>query len=460
MTMQKVKILKRLGNIMALSMFLCFSACGAGRESTGNRDDTSNSGSALPLPEEYADYQKEVGDVMFREKEDVADTQNNTVIQDVDIRIYNYGPSILQEGENIRHAYYCSNKYTDPNNPSLDIDGDDFVTDYVAYRKGIKHNGEWYWSDKSYLTGPIIGSPTEGEHNCDPNVIKGKFRYDGASYSYLMAYLACSTRDNQYNHVSLAVANAPEGPWVKCGKINPFREYSDEGVPENMKKSSYLWGYGQASMISVDKKGRVLMFYSAIKPFYNASGEYWVHKTTTTVERWNLSDIENPEMEFQAESMPNVGIKRFDKQISSVTNGDYAYDPLKNRIYFVGDGEVIGGLGASGAPVAWVENKSKTGGTEIGDVFKEYGSDEWSDKGLQWNMVGYAHPADAYHYTTAHNSAVIRDEYGWLPYSGKIEVAITGGLNETTYPKVFPNAKDSNYIWSFRILRKTLKTEE
>lgn len=439
---------KILSIMMACSMLFAISSCGEG--SGGSSDSTRT-----PLPEEYADYKKEVGDVMFWEKEDTVDTVNNTVSPDVDIRIYNYAPTILQEGENIRHVYYCSNKYTAPNNASLDIDGDDFVTDYVAYRKGIKHDGEWYWSQKEYLMGPILGSSTEGEHNCDPNVIKGEFKYAGETYSYLMAYLACSRRDNQYNHISLAVANAPNGPWVKCTAVNPFREYTDTGVPEEMKKSSYLWGNGQASMVSVDKKGRVLIFYSAIKPFYVSSGDYWQHKTTTTVERWDLSNINNPIMEFQVESMPNTGIKRFDKRISSVTNGDYAYDSIKNRIYFVGDGQVVDGLGASGAPIAWVENKNKTNATEVGDVFKEYTSSEWSNSGVHWNTIGYANPSDTQHYTTAHNTAIIRDEYGWLLESDKIEVAITGAATEATYPQIYPNAKDANYIWSFRILRKS-----
>lgn len=125
-------------------------------------------------------------------------------------------------------------------------------------RKGVKIKDEWFWSPKKYVLSPlkrqnVSESDTEGQQVCDPNVIKGEFTYDGESFGYLMAYLACNTRNNEYNHVCLAVAKTAEGPWKRCDKINPLLKYTSDNVPAELR-STYQWGYGQASMISVVKR--------------------------------------------------------------------------------------------------------------------------------------------------------------------------------------------------------------
>ena len=261
-------------------------------------------GSKVPAPPEG--YVKEYGENMFWENEDTPD--DGFILQNTDIQIYNYCPSVLQEDENTRYVYYCSNRYStgetkqfewsgvSPNQQGSYTDfvnevGDNTITDYIAYRKGVKVGGEWYWSEKQYVLSPTPGSLTEWEQVCDPNVVKGEFFYNGEQYSYLMAYLACATRDNTYNHVCLAVANSPAGPWKKSEDINPLIRYSSDGVPDLIKENTYLWGYGQASMINLDKKGDVLMFYSSICPVQYRSSGAWGHATDTTVTRFDLSDL-------------------------------------------------------------------------------------------------------------------------------------------------------------------------
>ena len=421
-----------------------------------------------PLPEEYSSYKKEVGGVMFWEKEDTV--YENAIDPSIDIHIYNYCPSVIQVDEKTRYVYYCSNRYSTDKlkdfsylGASLvqkgdykdyyDEVGDNRITDYVACRKGILHNGEWYWSEKSYLLGPTLGSMTEGEQTCDPNVVKGSFKYKGKTYPYLMNYLACSTRDNTFNHICLAVAEDPMGPWIKCDSVPPLREYTIDGVPENML-STYLWGYGQASMISIDKKGKVLMFYSSICPKYNSDGQYWNHSTTTIIEKWNLSDLENPVLEKTYGGLPVAGITRHDKQVGLLTNGDYAYDPVTNRIYAIFDSEMDRFGNTSGAPVAYLENLFNSQKTEIGGVFN---STSWgtAEGQIHWNMVGNAHISDYNNYTTTHNTAIIRDAYGWIANPNQIEVAVTGALSQQKYVEKYPGGKPSDYLWSYRIHRVT-----
>lgn len=412
-------------------------------------------------------YVKESAGNMFWEKEDVV-TGNGIVTPDMSIRIYNYAPSIFQEDENTRYAYYCSNRYTIGKMEGenfMDEKGNNQVTDYIAFRKGVKVDGEWYWSEKSYVISPITlngksNHEYEGTQTCDPNVIKGEFKYRNKIYPYLMAYLACSTRDNQFNHICLAVAEKPEGPWRRCSDINPLVKYTTDGVPEDML-GTYLWGYGQASMISVDKKGRVLMFYSAIKPFQSSSGTWW-HGTLTTVARYDFSDLNNVKREFFCEQMPTTGILRLSKdartekvtQVETVTNGDYAYDPTNNMIYGITDGSFNAKFAYGAAPVFRLENKSKAPTAEVGDVFKYFPKTQFTANGLSWETVGQVKSNSNQYSPTVHNTCIIRDEYGWVLDSKNIEVAVTGAQVNSLVGTIYKG--ETNPLWSYRIMRSCI----
>ena len=455
---------KLTAKILSVAMAVCtavsLAACGGGN-SGGSSSGGANKNE---ITVDGAVYQRERGDVMFFEKEDLA--QDDTVIQDMSICIYNYCPSVMQVDENTRYVYYCSNKYTAGKTLGegwMDIDGDDQITDYIAARKGIKHNGEWYWGEKKYVLKPSKNSETEGEQTCDPNVIAGDFTYNGTKYGYLMAYLACNTRNNHYNHICFAVANDPMGPWKKCSDINPFHRYTTEAYTNAMGQqipavpgdfmNTYLWGYGQASMINADKSGRVQMFYTAIKPMYVAEKNKWWHGTLTIVERWDLSNLNAPVCEYQIENMNCYGVKRGGGQVETVTNGDYAYDSRTNRIYAVFDG------GVNGAPVAYLTNHSKAETPVVGDVFKDYlyefpGANMNTPADKRWTTFAAAKSDNTHNYTTFHNTAVIRDEYGWLDDFSEIEVAITGDVG-TAVTDVFP--EETNKLWSYRIIRKSFE---
>lgn len=95
--------MKRIVYCAMSAMLLAAFACSAGcKEKTP----------AIEIPEGYT---RENGENMFWENEDTV--KNGTVVPNVGIRIYNYAPSIFEEDENTRHAYYCSNKYTVGNDP-------------------------------------------------------------------------------------------------------------------------------------------------------------------------------------------------------------------------------------------------------------------------------------------------------------------------------------------------------
>ena len=443
-----------IGRALAiLALFSGFSAC------TAQKDEEA------VIPEGYT--KESAAGNMFWEQSDVLD-ENGQVVANADLAIYNYCPSIFREDENTRYAYYCSNRETRGKGAGdvyVDSLGNDRVTDYIAMRKGVKIKDEWFWSPKKYVLSPlkrqnVSESDTEGQQVCDPNVIKGEFTYDGESFGYLMAYLACNTRNNEYNHVCLAVAKTAEGPWKRCDKINPLLKYTSDNVPAELR-STYQWGYGQASMISVDKKGRILMFYSTIAPICDENNR-WRHATVTSVAGYDFSDLNQITREFFVQQMNCGGILRLGANsktsaptaVPTVTNGDYAYDPVGGYIYGITDGEYNERFAMSAAPVFRIKNQSKSGTAEIGSVFKDYAASTWSEEKISWETVGQISCKVGETYKGVHNTCVVRDGYGYLTASDRLEVVVTESDVNKKYES---SGKKEDPLWTYRLKRVTIK---
>ena len=131
--------------LIALSGLMLFScaACGA----------TTENSIGVDIPEGYT---AEVGENMFWEPQD--GVKDGYVEPNTRINIYNYCPSIIQTDDTTRYVWYCTNRYTKgffPSGEGMDELGDNQITDYVGFRKGLLgKDGKWYWSPKSYVMGP------------------------------------------------------------------------------------------------------------------------------------------------------------------------------------------------------------------------------------------------------------------------------------------------------------------
>ena len=295
---------------------------------------------------------------------------------------YNYCPSILQPDENTRYVYYCANQ-----TPNV-------VVDCIAFRKGVRIDGEWYYGPKSYVVTPTLDT-WDHEHDCDPAAIGGEFRYNGETYNYLMAFLGCARQDCQVNEVGLAVSKAPEGPWIKCDEINPIIDYEYDSNRPN----AFQWGYGQPSLISVDRKGTVLLTYTC-----GPGGDDYVE-----LGRWDLSDLNNPVNEFKGR-VPIKGISQFNSFMAApcITNADFAYDFENKRLYMICDALP---LDTQNTPdfitqalfVGYLDDL--TGEDNLpGDIIRDY-------DGRPWNTVGYIAP-ELTGYARNHNGCIVKDIYG------------------------------------------------
>ncbi|MDE6411225.1 MAG: hypothetical protein K2L02_01630 [Clostridia bacterium] len=354
-----------------------------------SNDDTSNGN----VPDGYV----KAGEYLFAE--DV----------EKDGSFYNYCPSILQVDENTRYVYYCANETKN------------VVVDTIAMRKGVKIDNEWYYGPKSYPVKPTLYT-WDHEHDCDPAVVMGEFAYNGETYNYLMAFLGCARQDCQVNEVGLAVAKAPEGPWVKCDDVNPFIHYEYDAA----RPAAFQWGYGQPSLVNIDKKGKVLLSYTC-----GPGGDDYVE-----LGRWDLSNLNAPVNEFKSR-VPVKGMTQFNSTQAApcITNADFAYDFNKKRLYMICDAHP---LDTANQPdfitqalyVGYLQDF--TGEENVpGDILKNY-------DGRPWKTVGFVTP-DMTGYKRNHNGCIIRDGYGGTLYENRLPIgySVCYDINLGTRPQLF-----------------------
>lgn len=307
---------------------------------------------------------------------------------------YNYCPSIMQTSSGERHIYYCTNK-TSGN-----------VTDYIGYRSGtLQSDGSYSWSSNEYVLSPSSGEWDE-RHTCDPSVIKGDFKSGLIHYNYLMAYLGCVTNDNSKNEVGLAVSLTPDGPWHKLDSLNPFCHF----IP-SAGYDGWEWGYGQPSLVSIDKEGQVLLTYT--------TGERY--GTYIVAEKWDLSDLKNP-VQLQAKKrIFTTGLKQTNGSTDNcLNNADFAYDEASGRIYAIRDNHPNATLNPTvGTEAQLVYLEPNSSDTSVGGNLMA-NTGEWKIlKNIGESLTGLERN---------HNCGLVRDEYGHLNNPKTISVIVTSGF--------------------------------
>ena len=307
--------------------------------------------------------------------------------------IYNYCPSIMQIDANTAYIYYCTNKISRN------------VTDYIGCRKGTRNaEGKWDWGSEQIVLSPSLFR-WDARHACDPSVVAGSFKYNGEQYSYLMAYLGCTSNDSQDNKIGLAVAKSPVGPFVKVG-TSPFIDFEFDGSADKWE-----WGVGQPSIINIDKQSKIMMFYTR--------GDR--NGTRTIVEEWDLSDLSSPTRHSQA-ILSTKGLKNLNGKQDIMNNADFVYDSVKGRYYAVSD--------CHPNPSSEPDYISSHFRINYFDVTSSYTSFTWK----QLTTVGKSETQ----FARNHNTGVLRDAYGHLP---------------DKYLSVFytVSIEGSDCLWSYRI---------
>lgn len=391
----------------ALSCMLAFSAIGcetadnssaSSDSSSNNTENSSTTGTDenMVVPNGY-----------------IAEGENGLMFDEPEgARIYNYAPSVMVDG-NQGHVWYCSSV-------TQDIGGDD----HIAYRHGVKVEGVWYWGPRQIILTYEPNTWYSG-NICDPDVIKGEFKYKGETYPYLMTILGCITKDNSANMFGFKVAKNPEGPWIDVPEISPLYDFYKEYPGYEYDGSNFIWGWGQSSLISLDKKGKVMLFYTG----RSLTGQKY--------ECWDFSDLENAKM-LDSRDVSAKGVTDLNGDQDSICNAQFMFDEQTNRMYMLCDVHPF-------RTDMWPTNLPRKtavyymtlpNGVQKQDLFKySLGWKKLFD--IEKDRTGYEHN---------HNCCFIRDCYGYkLP--GSVEVAYT--MSET--------GADWTVLFSYRIHKYVYK---
>ena len=358
--------------------------------------------------DEMDDFLPKVGEKKLLFKHSLSES----VGDDGEDYFYNYCPSIKIEN-GVEHVYYCTNEKWGN------------VTDHIGYREGKLIDDKLMFTDESLVISPTPET-WDRTHACDPSVIKGEFKYDGETYNYLMAYLGCVPLNCKLNETGLAVSKSYDGPWIKCNgvkrdgvtPINPIVPYSDFNCNENN------WGTGQACLLSVDKKGRVLLFTTVSCP----DGGF------TDVREYDFSDINDFKLLRETRLFKDGGAEYGTNWIG---NAEYCYDAKKKAFLM---SKPRGGYGKDGGypdfiadhiDVYYVDASSYENPFDI--FFDDNRSGKWHFfASIDEELSGY--PRN-------HNNGMVTDEYGRLFRDGYIGVAFTSSQYGTeaamTYLKTY-----------------------
>lgn len=321
---------------------------------------------------------------------------------------YNYCPSIFEK-DGVVYTYFCTN--TVPYE----------VVDSIAMIKSIPNpDGEGYlYTNPKIVLKAAIQKSWDSQHVCDPSVIEGRFSYDGKEYKYLLGYLGCTSLDNQDNQTGVAVSNDLE-TWHKL-RENPFIHYEhDKAHPE------FQWGVGQVSMLNLDKKGKVALFYT--------SGTY--NLTSQKVRIMELSDLNQPVLLTEM-TVPNEGTVQLNGYTDFISNADFAY--RDGMLYMVCDTHPYGlDIYKNGRLIA--RNSSITPDrSSVYSMPLDLEKFNWS----KWKRETYL-DKEKTRYDKNHNCGFVRDSYGYLR-EGDITLMYTGATG--LVDGIAPFCR----LWTYRI---------
>jgi len=205
---------------------------------------------------------------------------------------YSYAPSVIDVGST-RYVWTCHNAQSR------------VIRDHI-YLEKFEHGR--LVSDESVLQ--ATAGSWDSFHTCDPSVVKGKFRYNGARYRWAMFYLGNDLDASAHNQIGVAFATSPDGPWVK------------HPTPIVGFDSSAQWGVGQPSAISTGA-GAVTLFYT--------QGD------TSTRAYWRALDFSDPNAPAigPARLVPIAGLAGTDGSADYLNNYDIAFDRARQSFVAV-----------------------------------------------------------------------------------------------------------------------------
>jgi hypothetical protein len=244
----------------------------------------------------------------------------------------------------------------------------------------------------------------------------GEFNYRGETYSWMMVYLGCDIHYCYHNQVGIAFAKEIEGPYIKYDR-NPVVQYDEV----------FHWGAGQASVVSLDGKGKFRMLYSQTVHEYARR----LQVCRTFWRDFDLSDADHPiigeEVAMHVGGMDN----RDGEEEVAAFNPTIVWDKSSDLYYLTREGTPFDKTRSPDfiAPYTQVSVISRT---------------DFENNEGGWRTVYNVDGKDT-GYERNHNAGLVKDAYGWLARQGVLPVATT-----------VSELKEQDFLWTYRVYYQEL----
>lgn len=219
---------------------------------------------------------------------------------------------------------------------------------------------------------------------CDPSVVAGDFRRGGARYGYALFFLGNDVDASRHNQIGVALANEFAGPWTRLP--HPVVPHDDP----------HAWGVGQPSALSLDRCGRILLFYTC--------GDR--EGTRILVRTIDLSDAEKPATSPLV-TLTTAGLAGTDGRPDWFNNADAAFDAGHARLLCVREQH------------PYPRDNPRYIGTSL-QIASIPAPDALRGKG-RWTIEGAITP-DVTGFARNHNAGFVRGPFGDLPEHGRVRV--------------------------------------
>lgn len=295
---------------------------------------------------------------------------------------YSYAPSIVEQG-NVRHVFYCGNRDSGK------------VHDHVMLSVGRREGTTWTYSAPRVAFGPDQGPAWANYHMCDPQVLRGRFEWNGHVYPWAMFFTAygcrtqaapCPPDQESPNQLGVAFSDSLDaGPsgW----KVYPTPLISAE-LEFGTRCPAGHYCVGQPAATSIDGAGRLLLFYQ---------GNGFVRREV------DLSNMATPVIGPRV-PLPAAGLPDW------LHNASVLYRPDRDR-FFISYDAGVWNKDPNGPPVQTDTVLASIEGAAI-----------WSGSGT-WRVEERITPAHSGH-AFNHNSGLVQTPFGTTP-STTLEVVHT-----------------------------------
>lgn len=326
-------------------------------------------------------------------------------------RHYNYAPCFIQAGRRL-HVWYCANVRAG------------VVADAICHRSAIASPRGWKWGPEDVALVPSpVKEAWDSRHVCDPEVVSGRFRFEGKEWHYLLLYLGTDAEASTHNQVGAALSNALNGPWRRYPR--PIVGYTSAAAGGIVGMSGgwpvyRFWGVGQPSAIPLNKPGTLLIFYSRGE---EASGEEMVEA--------DLSDLDRGPLLTRRAPIPMSGLRDGHGPSAGVVNNVGVALSADGYLYMVCDGP----LHADDLQPDFISSEVELYCIEFADLRR--GCGRWQ----KLTSLDAAHTG----WPRNHNACILKGLDGRIARGTRVSV----GLSVACAYRVLPDA--FGWLWTYRV---------